>query len=1822
MAARPTWDSGLKVMTQIHWANAVDGDFGNQIRWSGNLVPGSTDDAFIDAIGAAYTVTVTGGRTVHSFLNTTSALAIAGSLTSSAGGSNAGTISVQNGASLSLAGTFTNSGSISINSGGSFTDLAIGAGGVTLNGGGAVVISDGGANRVYAAGVAGDTLTNVNNTISGSGQLGNGSLRLVNQAAGVINATGAVNALVVNSGSYGVVNSGVMKATGAAGLTIQSTTVDGSSGGSILADGAAVSLQSANLVGGVLKTANGGVIRTVDSGSVLDSTTSAVTNHDTLTVANGTRLTLLGALNNVGTVAVNSGGSFTDLQVGAGGATLSGGGHVVLSDGTANRVFGASAGDTLTNANNTISGAGQLGNGQMTLVNLVGGVIDGDAANNALVINTGSNVVTNAGLIEATGAGGLTIYATTVNGSSGGSILADGANVNLQSATIVGGVLKTVNGGVIRTTDSASVLDSTTSAVKVQDTVTVANGTRLTLLGGLNNVGTIAVNSTGSFTDLQIGAAGATLNGGGHIDLSDGGANRIFGASPSATLTNHDNVISGAGQLAALTLVNEAGGVINANEANNALVLNTSVPVVNSGLIEATGAAGLTILATTVNGSSGGSILADGADVRLQSATIVGGVLKTAHGGVIRTADSGSVLDNTSSVVTVRDTVTVDNGTRLTLLGGLNNTGTIAVNSVGSFTDLQVGAGGATLNGGGHVVLSDVGANRIYGATANETLTNHDNVISGAGQLGNGQMKLVNQAGGVINADAATNALVINTGSNAVVNAGLIEATGTGGLTIYATTVDGSSGGSILADGANVNLQSATIVGGVLKTANGGVIRTVDSASVLDSTTSAVTVRDTVTIANGTRLTLVGALDNQGALAVSSTGSFTDLQIAVGGATLSGGGQVTLSDGGANRVYGASASEVLTNADNTISGAGQLGIGQLTLVNQAAGVINATGAAALVVNTSSNAIVNAGLMEASGAGGLVVQSAVTNTGILKANGGTLTVSAAVTGSSGIGEVNAGTLNFASSFTQNVHFTGVSGTLQLAQSQNYTGTVSGFSTHGGSTFDVLDLRDIGFVSVNEATFSGTSSGGTLTVTDGTHTAHILLAGDYTHAGFAASSDGSNGTFVTVNAHAPITQADSYSATAGVALHVGAASGVLANDFDANGLTLSAALGTGPSHGVLTLNANGSFDYTANSGFSGTDTFTYVPSDAAGTGAATQVSINVTPGTPPPTTLGATAPSAALVEAGVATTGVSGSAVTFTPGGGASTPTYVTTGWTSLGGGLFSKAGTYGSAVLDTGANTLTYTLNNASAVTNALAGAQHVTDGFSVQVTDGTTSASQAVSFAITGTNDAPVTVDDTGSTGFNTAFVVSASTLVANDSDPEGDALSVSAVGGAAHGSVALNAGQVTFTPTSGYTGPASFTYTASDGHGGTTNGTVNLTVGTAPATTLGASSPSAALVEAGVGTTGVSGSAVTFTPGGGGSTPTYVTTGWTSQGGGLFSKAGTYGSAVLDTVHNTLSYTLNNALAATNHLAQGQAAADGFTVSVSDGTTSASQPVSFSITGTNDAPTAAADALSTTTGVPVSVSAAALLANDTDPEGDALSLTAVGGATNGVVGLNAGQVTFTPNAGFSGAAAFTYTVSDGHGGTATGNVSVNVAGSGGGEAPGGQTYFRLTEGSDEANFGFRTTNGVKVAALGGNDIIGGTKFDDALNGGAGDDKLSGGGGNDVLTGGPGTDRLNGGAGNDYFAFNAGDLINTRGAADSIIDFHGAGTTGVGEQDSIVLFGFGAGSTLTFDKYANAAQTAEYYHVVDPTNHANDGYILVQMADGAHLLTAQDVHFF
>ncbi|MCI0430596.1 MAG: Ig-like domain-containing protein, partial [Rhodospirillales bacterium] len=122
--------------------------------------------------------------------------------------------------------------------------------------------------------------------------------------------------------------------------------------------------------------------------------------------------------------------------------------------------------------------------------------------------------------------------------------------------------------------------------------------------------------------------------------------------------------------------------------------------------------------------------------------------------------------------------------------------------------------------------------------------------------------------------------------------------------------------------------------------------------------------------------------------------------------------------------------------------------------------------------------------------------------------------------------------------------------------------------------------------------------------------------------------------------------------------------------------------------------------------------------------------------------------------------------------------------------------------------------------------ESATESFTYLASDGRGGSDTAtVTITITGKNDAPVAANDTVTTAEDTPITIAAATLLANDTDVEGDTLTITSVQGAVNGSAALVGGNIVFTPAANYNGPASFSYTASDGNDGTSTATVTITV-------------------------------------------------------------------------------------------------------------------------------------------------------------------------------------------------------------------------------------------------------------------------------------------------------------------------------------------------------------------------------------------------------------
>jgi VCBS repeat-containing protein len=172
-------------------------------------------------------------------------------------------------------------------------------------------------------------------------------------------------------------------------------------------------------------------------------------------------------------------------------------------------------------------------------------------------------------------------------------------------------------------------------------------------------------------------------------------------------------------------------------------------------------------------------------------------------------------------------------------------------------------------------------------------------------------------------------------------------------------------------------------------------------------------------------------------------------------------------------------------------------------------------------------------------------------------------------------------------------TAAQGVLANDTDNNGQSLAASLATNGGPQHGTLTLNaDGSFTYTPDAGFAGTDS-------------FTYVASDSLSAGTPTKVT------LTVGAQAPAAAAESYSAAGDATTFVGAAHGVLANDIDNNGLTLTAALvqNGGPRHGTLTLNADGSFTYTPTQGYVGSDSFTYVASDSLGSSAPTTVTLNV-------------------------------------------------------------------------------------------------------------------------------------------------------------------------------------------------------------------------------------------------------------------------------------------------------------------------------------------------------------------------------------------------------------------------------------------------------------------------------------------------------------------------------------------------------------------------------------------------------------------------------------
>ena len=510
---------------------------------------------------------------------------------------------------------------------------------------------------------------------------------------------------------------------------------------------------------------------------------------------------------------------------------------------------------------------------------------------------------------------------------------------------------------------------------------------------------------------------------------------------------------------------------------------------------------------------------------------------------------------------------------------------------------------------------------------------------------------------------------------------------------------------------------------------------------------------------------------------------------------------------------------------------------------------------------------------------------------------------------------------------------------------------------------------------------------------------------------------------------------------------------------------------------------------------------------------------------------------------------------------------------------------------------------------------------------------------VTGSNDGPVAVDDTLSTSEDASITFSATDLLSNDSDVDGGTLSILSFDQPDNGSITDNGdGTYTFDPDANWSGDTDFSYTVSDGQGGTDTATVSITVdGVADAPTLSVNDvtgeentaieldissaltdtdgseilsitlsdiPDGAVLTSGGQTVTVTGGSATLTSGQ--LSDLTITPPENSDTDFTLSVTSTSTEANGDTATNTgtLDVTVENA----------DDTAEGSNISATDATGVEDAAIALDIDVTQ---------LDTDGSESLSISLSDI------PDGATLMSGGVAiTITNGTAEISEDQLsdlTVTPpeNSNEDFTVTVTATTTEANGGaTSTTTATLDVSVTGDADAP------TLTASLGDAEFvdGSVAVDGFTQTGDSGEDMIAGGAGGDTLSGGGEEDWIAGGAGDDVIDGGSSNDRLFGGEGNDTIDGGTGTDFLDGGAGDDVLD-GGSGNdvfmVGAGQGNDVVHGGDGSSDTIVVtnddgiivgpDDFTINLTSGSYEQHNDYMSFSSDAEGTITMADGTEV---------
>nr|WP_249132814.1 hypothetical protein [Bradyrhizobium diazoefficiens] len=763
---------------------------------------------------------------------------------------NAGTVKVDDGQTLTLSGTEISGGTINNYSGalGGAIDVTGDSkidGNATLNQG-AVTVESATTLTFGDATVAGAAITN-----HGAVKIETGKKLTANGAsltggtltvAGTLDSTGTTT--VTNAS---ITNNGLIEAMGGL-LTLAATT-------------------SASI-------ANAGTLQA--NGAELDINGEAVTNTGTLAAINDGTLKLIGmtVTNTVGTVSVES-GSTLDLQ----GATIDGGTVTIAG------ILESTGTSAIDNSNITNTGTITVTSGALTidpavlhtftnhyLVQASGGELDLVSED---VVNTADIKAINGGTLKFTsltvtnGGGTITVDATsrlylsavTVNGGSlnnsgnlygvSGPNTISAAVTNTGTIEVQAGTLNIsggLSGGGLAIIDDGATLELVGATAQ---TVTFAGGTdtlQLDKVAGKSFTGTIAGQSSGGGTFAITGDADITTSSGDALDFTASGGSLATPAdivlTPAGTLTGAANGVvvtqNGVGNIS-LTATGNIKGL-----AGNGITLRDSATGYGditvkdlTGKATGTGANSVGVLVENLNDANGGDI----------SITQLGGAVGGAYGIDATTQGNGDITIDAGGTITGSsiyglrarsygggsETVTTEAGSVVTsgssgiiavnraISLNASNHSTITVNAYGTINS------GSSLNQSGNspagIQAGYTGA--VTGASANTdvdgtvVVNNHANITAAGGEgieaynYGNGNVTVSDGAGTTVTgAQMGIRALALSgvTGNVSISLDANASVKGTAGYGLQAYSIDQGNISVTLSSGDTITSGSSGII--------------------------------------------------------------------------------------------------------------------------------------------------------------------------------------------------------------------------------------------------------------------------------------------------------------------------------------------------------------------------------------------------------------------------------------------------------------------------------------------------------------------------------------------------------------------------------------------------------------------------------------------------------------------------------------------------------------------------------------------------------------------------------------------------------------------------------------------------------------------------------------------------------------------------------------------------------------------------------------------------------------------------------------------------